>query len=61
MGWWNMGTFKCDRCKQEFELGQENELILDGTNDVYFLVLCDKCYEYLSSDYFSPQDIDAML
>lgn len=49
----------CDYCKQEYQ-GNENEIILDGTEDFYVLSVCDKCYEKLS-DYYTPEQIDEII
>jgi len=46
----------CNICNKEDE--NLNELILDGTDDIYDLDVCDKCYDLYSSDYFSPEKID---
>lgn len=51
----NTYTYTCDYCKEKTD--QYNEVTLDGTDDVYTLEVCDKCYEILD-DYFSPEDVD---
>jgi hypothetical protein len=51
---------ECQRCKRIMRSYKLRELQLDGTEDIYTLELCNKCYDYLSSDYFSPEDVDQM-
>ena len=50
-------TYTCDYCKKETD--QYNEITLDGTDDIYVLEVCNKCYETLN-DYFPPEDVDKM-
>ena len=50
-------TYTCDYCKKETD--QYNEITLDGTDDIYVLEVCNKCYEILD-DYFPPEDVDKM-
>ena len=50
-------TYKCDYCKEN--TNQYNQVILDGTDDIYTLEVCNNCYELLN-DYFSPEDVDKM-
>lgn len=50
-------TYECDYCKET--TSQHNEVILDGTNDIYVLEVCNKCCELLN-DYFPPEDADEM-
>jgi hypothetical protein len=51
---------ECQRCKKKIRSYKSKELQLDGTDDIYTLELCEDCYEYMSSDYFSPEDVDNM-
>ena len=55
-----METFICNRCKRELNISMLNEKIVDGTDDIYHLELCDEC-DVLMDDYFSPEDIDKIL
>ena len=50
---------KCNICNTEVK--QRKEIMLDGTDDIYNLEVCDKCYDLYSRDYFSPEEIDDLL
>jgi len=50
-------TYNCGYCKEKTD--QHNEVILDGTDDIYSLKVCNKCCELLN-DYFSPEEVDEM-
>lgn len=51
--------FRCDKCKEKFTMDEYNELILDGTEDFYLMILCNKCNDIMS-DYYSPEQVDEM-
>ncbi len=51
-------AYQCNYCKEL--TNQYNEVILDGTDDIYVLEVCNKCCELLN-DYFPPEDIKVFL
>lgn len=49
---------KCDNCGKEVET--LNEIGLYGEDDFYKLDVCEECDEYLTGDYFPPEQITEM-
>jgi|GEM_PF-5357529 len=49
----------CGICNAKTE--HLNEITLDGIEDIYNLEVCDRCYDFYSRDYFSPEEIDNLL
>jgi hypothetical protein len=52
---------ECQRCKKKIRSYKSRELQLDGMDDVYTLELCKECWEYLSTDYYSPEQVDELV
>lgn len=51
---------KCEYCKKNIISSKLEEVTLCGTDDIYILEVCPKCYNLLS-DYYSPELVDEMM
>lgn len=49
---------RCDYCGKEVE--NLNEIGMVGADDFYKLDVCEVCEEYLTGDYFSPDQVTEM-
>lgn len=47
---------KCEWCNKEVD--ELYDVYMDGTDDVYFLEVCEKCSDILCGDYYPPEQID---
>lgn len=57
----NKALIECDICKNKIKEEERIELTLDGTDDIYNLTVCEKCYDKFRNDYISPEEVNELL